>query len=124
MQLFEAVAPGSLDDTEQAWRDLVPGLRFLVIARVQSPTTKQLEALRRFSEFERSNLLQIRKALQRSDLRFGPFPRDMAERALVPHLAQDGFTVSLQELTAEEKAKQLEFLDDPPAYFRRSDETA
>jgi hypothetical protein len=123
-QMFEAIAPGGLDDTEQAWRELVPRLRFVVIARVQSPTTKQLEALRRLSEFKQSNLLQIRKAIQTSDLRLGPFPEKIAEQALVPALAQDGFTISLQELSAEEKAKQLEFLDNPSAYFRKSNEKA
>jgi hypothetical protein len=123
-QLFEGVAPGSLDDVEQAVRDLVPRLRYLIVGRIQSPTTKQLEALRRFSEFEKSNLLQIRKAIQTSDLRLGPFPGEMAEQALVPVLVQDGFTVSLQELSAEEQAKRLEFLDNPPAYFKNSDEKA
>lgn len=61
--LFEAVAPGALDDPERAFRELVPKLRYLVIARIEKPTMAQLEALRSFSELRANNLLRVRKAM-------------------------------------------------------------
>src|SRR5262245_50609012 len=41
MRLFERIAPGRLSDPEGALRDLVPRLRFLVVAQVEKPTVAQ-----------------------------------------------------------------------------------
>lgn len=102
--MMEGIAPGALDDPEKALRDLVPRLRFLVVKRVENPTISQLEALRSFDSS--SSLVQIRKALQVGELRFGPFPGDLAERGMIPQLTQLGLSVSLRELTEAEKAEQ------------------
>jgi hypothetical protein len=103
--MIEGVAPGALDDPEKALRDLVPRLRFLVVERVEKPTIPQLEALRAFDSS--SSLVQIRKALLAGELRFGPFPGDLAERAMMPQLVQLGLPVSLRELTEAEKTQHL-----------------
>jgi hypothetical protein len=108
-RLFETVAPGGLNDPEKALRDLVPKLRYVVVERTETPTTKQLQVLRCFSEFEQSNLLQTRRTLQSSPIRLGPFPQELAERSFVPLLLASGLNVSLQELTPEEKEKHLDF---------------
>jgi hypothetical protein len=102
--ILEGFAPGFLNDPEKAWRDLLPRLRFLVVAPVEKPTLPQLEAIRALDSA--SNLVQVRKALQAGNLQFGPYPGDMAERALLPRLAQLGLSVSLRELTEAEKAQQ------------------
>lgn len=110
MGMMESIAPGGLVDPEKALRDLVPRLRFLVVQRVEKPTIPQLEALRDFDSS--SSLVQIRKALQAGELRFGPFPVDLAERAMIPHLVQLGLPVSLRELTEAEKSQHLGCVDD------------
>jgi hypothetical protein len=111
--MIESVAPGALDDPEKALRALVPQLRFLVVERVERPTIPQLEALRAFDAA--SSLVQIRKAIQASELKFGPFPGELAERAFLPELVRQGLSVSLRELTAEEKDQHLAGLDDEKA---------
>ena len=116
---FEAVAPGSLDDPGRAWRELVPQLRFSVIANVPHPAPSQLQALRRFSEFEQCNLLQVRRSLQKADLRLGPFPQNLTQ-PLIESLVADGFMVSIKELTAHEQAEQLDGLENPPPYLSRT----
>ena len=108
--MMECIAPGGLDDPEKALRDLVPRLRFLVVLPVEKPTIPQLEALRAFDGG--SSLVQIRKALQAGELRFGPFPRDLAEQAMMPQLVQLGLPVSLRELTQAEKTQHLGCVDD------------
>lgn len=108
--MIESVAPGALDDPETALRALVPQLRFLVVGRVEKPTIPQLEALRSFDSG--SSLVQIRKAVQAGELRFGPFPCDLAERALMPQLVELGLSVELRELTETEKAQHLGCVDD------------
>ena len=118
--LFDAVVPGALKDPERALRELVPKLRFLVVASVAKPTLAQLEAIRTLDASK--SLVQIRKAIQAGDLTFGPFPGDHAEGGLNPLLAHSGLSVTLRELTAEERARQSESLDNPPPYFRNSDE--
>ncbi len=120
--LFEGIAPGALDDPENALRDLLPRLRFLVVARVEKPTIAQLEVLRAFDKA--SSLVQIRKAIQANELRFGPFPGELAERALMPELLRHGLSVSLREMTGEEKAKQLESVGKLPPYFSNPNERA
>ena len=120
LSVLMCVAPRALTDPEQALRDLVPRLRFLVVAKLEKPTIAQLEALRAFDKA--SSLVQIRKAIQAHDLCFGPFPGELAERGLMPELARHGLSASLRELTAEERATQLESVDNPPPYFRGSDE--
>ena len=99
------MAPGGLDDPEEALRELVPRLRFLVVEPVEKPTIPQLEALREFDS--ESSLIQLRKALQAGGLRFGPFTSDLAERALIPPLIEAGLAVSLQALTEAEQAQHL-----------------
>jgi hypothetical protein len=111
--MMESIAPGGLDDPEKALRDLVPRLRYLIVKRVEKPTIPQLEALRAFESG--SNLVQIRKSLQAGKLQFGPFPGDLAERALIPRLVQLGLPVSLRELTQSEKAQHLGGIDDERA---------
>jgi hypothetical protein len=113
MRMMERIAPGGLDDPEKAWRDLVPRLRFLIVEQVEKPTIAQLEALRAFNSG--SSLVQIRKALQAGELRFGPFPGDLAEQALIPQLVQLGLSVSLQELTQAEKTQHFGSVDDEVA---------
>jgi hypothetical protein len=108
--MIEGVAPGALDDPEKALRDLAPGLRFLVVERVEKPTMPQLEALRAFDKA--SSLVQIRKAVQAGQLQFGPFPGELAERTLMPELIRQGLSVSLRELTAAERAQHLACLED------------
>ena len=103
--MIEGVASGALDDPEKALRDLVPRLRFLVVEGVENPTIPQLEALRAFESS--SSLVEIRKALQAGKLRFGPFPGDWAERAIMPRLVQLGLPVLLRALTKAEKAEHL-----------------
>jgi len=67
--IIERIAPGALDDPAKALRDLVPGLRFLVVERIEKPTVPQLEALRVFDKA--SSLVQIRKAVQAGGLHYG-----------------------------------------------------
>jgi hypothetical protein len=110
LAMMEGIAPGGLDDPEKALRDLVPRLRFLVVERVEKPTIPQLEALRPFDSG--SSLVQIRKALQAGELRFGPFPGDLAEQAMIPQLIRQGLSVSLRELTEAEKAQHFGCVDD------------
>jgi hypothetical protein len=110
LAMMESIAPGGLDDPKKALRDLVPRLRFLVVERVENPTSPQLEALHTFDSG--SSLVQIRKALKAGELRFGPFPGDLAEQAMIPQLLQQGLSVSLRELTEAEKAQHLGCVDD------------
>ena len=72
MGMLEGVAPGALSDPEKALRDLLPRLRFLVVARVEKPTIPQLEAVRSFDSA--SSLVQIRKALRPVSFALGLFP--------------------------------------------------
>jgi len=113
--LFGKVAPGSLLEPERAWRELVPRLRFLVIARTEKPTITQLEAIRSLNKAV--SLVQVRKAIQAGELRYGPFPGHLAERHMVPQLVKHGLSVSLRQLSHEEQAQQLQGLDDLPPYF-------
>jgi hypothetical protein len=110
LRMIESIAPGGFDDPEKALRELVPRLRFLIVERVEKPTMPQLEALRAFGSG--SSLVQIRKSLQAGKLQFGPFPGDLAGRALIPRLVQLGLPVSLRELTQSEKAQHLGGIDD------------
>src|SRR5262245_43193656 len=105
LRLLENAAPHALSDPEGALRDLIPRLRFLVVAQVEKPTIAQLEAVRALDKGK--SLVQVRKALQAGALSFGPFPGELAERALIPKLTRHGLSASLRELTPEEKAKQL-----------------
>lgn len=103
--MMKSIAPGGLGNPEKAWRDLIPRLRFLVVQRVEKPTVPQLRAL---YAFDRSaSLVQIRKALQAGELRFGPFLGDLAERTMIPRLVEAGLSVSLRELTEAEKTQHL-----------------
>ena len=117
--LFEKVAPGSLLESERAWRELVPQLRFLVIAKTERPTITQLEAIRSLNK--EVSLVQVRKAIQAGELRYGPFPGHLAKRHMVPQLVKHGLSVSLRQLSHEEKAQQLQGRDDLPPYFRSAD---
>lgn len=108
--MIEGVVPGALDDPEKALRDVVPRLRFLVVAPVEKPTLPQLQALGAFDDS--SSLVELRKALQAGELRFGPFPGDLAERAMMPELVELGLPVSLRELTEAEKTQHFGGVDD------------
>jgi hypothetical protein len=104
LNFLEAVAPRVTSDPEKALRDLMPRMRYLVVARVEKPTVAQLEVLRGFREFEGANLIQIRKAILANDVTLGPFPGDLVKETLVPMLMSAGLSVSLRVMTPEEQA--------------------
>jgi hypothetical protein len=54
VRLFKAVAPAAPGDPEKALRDLVPGLRFLVVAQVEKPALAPLIEQKAFSKFARA----------------------------------------------------------------------
>lgn len=113
--LMEAVAPGGLNDPAKAWRELVPRLRYVVIAKTENPSVTQLKAVQSFSSsffnFQGHNLLEIRKALAQGELRLEPAPEDFAA-PLQKTLAETGLQVNLVPLTEEEQAKRLEILNE------------
>src|SRR5262249_17739297 len=117
--LFAKVAPRGQFEPERAWRELVPQLRYLLVDRIEQPTIAQLEVIRSLNNDK--SLVQIRKAIQANELRFGPFPGDLAERTLIPQLMKHGLSVSLRELSEQEKAEQLKSIDDLPPYFQNRD---
>src|SRR4051794_7796776 len=108
--MIENVVPGGMSDTEKALRELVPTLRYLVVAPVALPTRKQMDLIRSFREFEMSNLLQTRQALRTGAVRLGPFPEHLAAETFVPVLLEEGLSVSMEEMTEEEKIKRFGFL--------------
>jgi hypothetical protein len=73
LRLFEAVAPAAPGDPEKALRDLVPGLRFLVVAQVEKPALAPL--------IEQKALSRFARAFRQGSFR--PFIGELAERALI-----------------------------------------
>jgi hypothetical protein len=118
--LFEAIAPGSLDNPEKALRELVPRLRYVVIAKMDKPSVAQMRTLQFLGEFKSRNLLEIRKSLEQGDTRMGPIPAEFAEASRA-NLAAAGFHTRIEALTEEEKAQQLDALNNPPPYFKQNE---
>jgi hypothetical protein len=105
--LLESVAPGFNDDPEKAYKDLVPRLRYIVVAATQSPTITQLRALQGLSTsfygFEGRNLIEIRRALEQGLVRLEPVVEQFAAISQA-QLQAVGLDATLVPLTAAEQA--------------------
>ena len=119
--ILEAVSPGFSSDPDNAFRNLVKELRFIVVGSVQSPTMSQLKALQAFDSS--LSLVQVSIKIKSSNIEFGPFPGLLAEQIHVAALIRNGFDVSLRELTDAEKMKHLECLDNSNPYFSKIDDS-
>lgn len=117
LAMMDAAVPGMFgDNPEQAWRDFVPRLRYVVIARTEKPTVDQLKAVMCFSssfyKFPGRNLIEIRKALAEGEIRLEPILDEHAARNQ-KLLASAGLHVTLAPLTDAEQAERLAILNAP-----------
>jgi hypothetical protein len=116
--MMNAVIPGMLDDPVKAWREFVPRLRYVVIAKTESPTVAQLKALQMqsncFCNVQASNLVEIRTTITRHEIKLEPTPEEVAAAAQRA-LAETGLHVTLVPLTGEEIIARLVISNDLPS---------
>jgi hypothetical protein len=113
--LMNAAVPGMLDDSVKAWHEYVPSLRYVVIAKTESPSTEQLRVVQGFASsffnFSGNNLLEIRKALVQSGIRLEPTQENIARLGLEALVAV-GLQATLEPLTEDEIKDRLAILDE------------
>lgn len=119
LHLMNAAVPGMFEDPVNAWRDLVSQLRYVVIAKTDSPTIEQLKALQShsssFTVIQASNLVEIRKAIMENEIRLEPVTNQVAE-LVCDLLSGTGLVVNLVPLSEEEQSAQLAILDTLPPF--------
>lgn len=120
LNMLDSFAPGMLEDPEQAFKELVPRLRYVTIEKMEKPSMNQLKSLQGFDAFEGENLVGIRKMIQGGASKLGPIPLEYAE-VWQSKLAEDGFDARIVELTADEQEARLDFIKHPPEYFRKNE---
>lgn len=112
--IMNTAVPGMFDDPVRAWREFVPRLRYVVIAKTESPTLEQLKALQAYStnfcNVEAGNLVAIKKAITQGEIRLEPTPKELAELGQ-QQLAWTGLHITLVPLTEEEQSEKLNILE-------------
>ncbi|HEY5994249.1 MAG TPA: hypothetical protein VIU46_06555 [Gallionellaceae bacterium] len=113
--LMNAAVPGVFDDPVKAWEAYVPSLRYVVIAKTESPSTEQLRVVQGFASsfynFSGNNLLEIRKALVQSGIKLEPAPENIA-RLCQEALVAAGLQATLEPLTEDEIKERFAVLDE------------